>query len=146
MATYFDHHQAINYYKNINIYIQSCYGHAIEVSIFYIVIIITAIEFSLGGSSLYISTDKTNNIHKRNNKIHIKYKYTYYENIHTNTQTPFKKSKHIHTHTSQNSHMHTPTLYKIHICTHTHITKSTHTHTHTTQNPHVDTLILHTTE
>ena len=27
-------------------------------------IIITAIEFSLGGSSPYISTDKTNNIHK----------------------------------------------------------------------------------
>ena len=31
-----------------------------------IIIIITAIEFSLGGSSPYTSTDKTNNIHKRN--------------------------------------------------------------------------------
>ena len=28
---------------------------------------ITAIEFSLGGSSPFTSTDKTNNIHKRNN-------------------------------------------------------------------------------
>ena len=32
-----------------------------------IIIIITAIQFSLGGSSPYTSTDKTNNIHKRNN-------------------------------------------------------------------------------
>ena len=38
---------------------------------------ITAIEFSLGGSSLYTSTDKTNNIHKRNNTKHSKYKNTY---------------------------------------------------------------------
>ena len=32
-----------------------------------IIIIITAIEFSLCGSNPYTSTDKTNNIHKRNN-------------------------------------------------------------------------------
>ena len=31
-----------------------------------IIIIITAIELSLGGSSPYTSTEKTNNIHKRN--------------------------------------------------------------------------------
>ena len=44
----------------------------------------TAIQFSLGGSSPYTSTDKTNNIHKRNNKKHStnntkhsKYKNTY---------------------------------------------------------------------
>ena len=29
--------------------------------------LLTAIEFSLGGSSPYTSTNKTNNIHKRNN-------------------------------------------------------------------------------
>jgi hypothetical protein len=29
--------------------------------------ILTAIQFSLGGSSPYTNTDKTNNIHKRNN-------------------------------------------------------------------------------
>ena len=32
-----------------------------------IIIIITAIEFSLGGSNPYTSTEKANNIHKRNN-------------------------------------------------------------------------------
>ena len=37
------------------------------VFIIIIIIIITAIEFSLGGSSPYTSTDKTNNIQKRNN-------------------------------------------------------------------------------
>ena len=36
-------------------------------TVFIIIIIITAIEFSLGGSSPYTSTDKTNNIQKRNN-------------------------------------------------------------------------------
>ena len=36
-------------------------------SIIIIIIIITAIEFSLGGSSPYTSTDKTNNKHRRNN-------------------------------------------------------------------------------
>jgi hypothetical protein len=44
----------------------------------------TAIEFSLGGSSPYTSTDKTNNIHIQKhstyNKKHSKYKYTYYLN------------------------------------------------------------------
>ena len=52
--------------------------------------LITAIQFSLGGSSPYNSTDKTNNIHKRNNTKHStnntkhsKYKYTYYQNTHT---------------------------------------------------------------
>ena len=58
-----------------------------EIVITIIIIIITATEFSLGGSSPYTSTDKTNNIHKRNNtktqyKQH-KYKYTYYQNIDT---------------------------------------------------------------
>ena len=33
---------------------------------FIIIIIIIATELSLGGSSPYTSTDKTNNIHKRN--------------------------------------------------------------------------------
>ena len=39
-----------------------------DIAIIIITIIIIAIEFSLGGSSPYTSTDKTNNIHKRNNK------------------------------------------------------------------------------
>ena len=43
----------------------------------------TAIEFSLGGSSSYTSTDKTNNIHKRNNTKHSKYRYKYYQKTHT---------------------------------------------------------------
>ena len=42
-----------------------------EVIIIIVIIIITylltAIEFSLGGSSPYTSTDKTNNTHKQNN-------------------------------------------------------------------------------
>ena len=53
--------------------------------ILWILLLLAAIEFSLGGSSPYTSTDKTNNIHKRNNTKHstnntkhIKYKYTYY--------------------------------------------------------------------
>ena len=32
-----------------------------------LLLLFTAIEFSLGGSSPYTSTDKTNDIHKRNN-------------------------------------------------------------------------------
>ena len=39
-------------------------------SIIIIIIIITAIEFSHGSSSPYTSTNKTNNIHKRNNTIY----------------------------------------------------------------------------
>ena len=31
------------------------------------ILLLTAVQFSLGGSSPYTSTDKTNNIHKRNN-------------------------------------------------------------------------------
>ena len=38
-----------------------------DIIIIIIIIIIIAIEISLGGSSPYTSTDKTNNIHKRNN-------------------------------------------------------------------------------
>ena len=34
---------------------------------YYYYYLVTAIEFSLGGSSPYTSTNKTNNIHKRNN-------------------------------------------------------------------------------
>ena len=52
--------------------------------------LLTAIEFSLGGSSPYTSTDKTNNIYKRNNTKHSKnntkqskYKNTYYQNTQT---------------------------------------------------------------
>jgi hypothetical protein len=32
-----------------------------------LLLLLTEIEFSLGGGSPYTSTDKTNNIHKRNN-------------------------------------------------------------------------------
>ena len=68
-----------------------------EEFIIIIIIIITAIQFSPDGSSPYTSTDKTNNIHKRNNTKHStnntkhstnntkhsKYKYTYYQNTDT---------------------------------------------------------------
>ena len=33
-----------------------------------LLLLLTAVEFSLGGSSPYTSTDKINNIHKRNSK------------------------------------------------------------------------------
>jgi len=58
-----------------------------------IIFIIIAIEFSLGGSSPYTSTDKTNKNkihinetiqkHTTNNAKHSKQKYTYYQNTHT---------------------------------------------------------------
>jgi len=61
---------------------------------------------SLGGSSPYTSTDKTNKNkiylsetiqkHSTNNTKHSKYRYTYYQN----------------THALQNTHIHTPTHYK----------------------------------
>jgi len=67
-----------------------------------LLVLLTAIELSLGGSSLYTSTDKTNKNkftwteqykkHSINNTKHSKYKYTYYQNTHTYT----------HTHTLQN--------------------------------------------
>jgi len=69
-------------------------------------IIITAIELSLSGSSPYTNTDKTDKnkytetkqYKKRstNNTNPIKYKYTYYQKIHT----------------LQNPHIHRPTHYK----------------------------------
>jgi hypothetical protein len=79
--------------------------------------LLTAIEFSLGGSSPYTSTDKKIriNIHKRNNKKHStnstnrsKYKYTYYQNTHT----IFETQSHTLTHTLQNK-LKQP-QYKIH--------------------------------
>ena len=73
-----------------------------------IIIIITAIEFSLGGSSPYtIQTKQIRiNIHKRNNykkhgtsyTKHSKYKYTHYKNTHTIVRT----SPHTRTHTLRN--------------------------------------------
>ena len=38
-----------------------------ELLLLLLLLLPAAIEFSLGGSSRYTSTDKTNNIHKRNN-------------------------------------------------------------------------------
>jgi uncharacterized protein YxeA len=71
-------------------------GSAAAFSALIIIIIIimttttTAIEFSLGGSSPYTSTDKTyihinetTQKYSKNNKKHSKYKYTYYQNTHT---------------------------------------------------------------
>ena len=59
-----------------------------ETLLLLLLLLFTAIEFSLGGSSPYTSTDETRiNTHERNNKNHIinntkhsKYKYTYYQN------------------------------------------------------------------
>jgi hypothetical protein len=62
-----------------------------------IIIIITAIEFLLGGSSPYTNTDETNkNKIKKKHTKHSQYKYTYYQTIHK----------------LQNTHIHTPTDYK----------------------------------
>ena len=58
-------------------------GWIIIIIIILLLLFLTAIEFPLCGSSPYTSTDKTNNIHKRNNTKHSKYKYTYYQNNHT---------------------------------------------------------------
>jgi hypothetical protein len=68
---------------------------------------LTAIEFSLGGSGPYTSTDKTNkNMYKRNNTKHStnniqhsKYKYTYYQNTYTIVKTPALYKTPAHTQT-----------------------------------------------
>ena len=93
-----------------------------------IILLLTAIQFSLSGSIPYTSTDRTNNIHKRNNTKHStnntkhsKYKYTLPKHPH------ITKLTHTHTHN------------KIHTYTNPHFTKSTHTHTHLLQNPHIHT-------
>jgi len=72
-----------------------------------IILLLTAIEFSTGGSIPYTSTDKTNKNkvdvnetiqkHSTNNTKHSKHKCTYY-------QTPTQLSKH--------PHKHSPTYYK----------------------------------
>ena len=132
-----------------------------------LLLLLTAIQLSLGGSSTYTSTDKTKkNIHKRNNiqntvqtiqntvntSTHIIKTPTHYKThtythpyitkrTHTHTHTYITKRKHTHTHTHtlQNAHLHTPTHYKTHTYTHPHITKPKHTHTHTLQNAHIHT-------
>jgi hypothetical protein len=48
----------------------------------WLVCLLAASEFSLGGSIPYTSTDNTSNIHEWNNTKHSKYKYTYYQNTH----------------------------------------------------------------
>jgi len=63
-----------------------------------LLLLLTSIEFSPGGSSPYTSTDKTNknkmylNETKEkngtNNTKHSRYKYTYYKNTHTVVKTP----------------------------------------------------------
>ena len=80
----------------------------------FIVIIITAIEFSLGGSSPYTNTDKTNNIFKRNS-----------------TKTQYKQHKTVNTSTRITK---TTTHNKTNTSTHPHFKKLTHAHTHTLQN------------
>jgi hypothetical protein len=84
-----------------------------------IIIIIITIQLSLGGSSSYTSTGKTNkkNIHKRSNikhstdsTKHSKFKYTYDQNTQTLTKvyTHITKSTHTQTNTLQTPHIHTP--------------------------------------
>ena len=74
----------------------------------------TAIELSLGGSSPYTSTDKTNKIkyinettqkHSTNSTKHSKYKDTYCQHTHTIVKTP----TYTHTHTHPHTHTHTRT-------------------------------------
>ena len=57
---------------SLSTYVSVCYPRNIIIIIIIIITFLltylpTAIEFSLGGSSPYSSTDKTNSIHKRNN-------------------------------------------------------------------------------
>ena len=113
-------------------------------------IIITAIEFSLGDSSPYTSTDKTNNVHKEYKNTVQTIRNSVDTSAHITKTPPHNKNNtyrhpHItnftptHTHTLQTSHLNTPTHYKINTnvhqhftkSTHPHFTKSTHTHTHT---------------
>jgi len=76
---------------------KSTSGHILLLSL-------TAFQLSLGGSSLYTSTDKTDKNkytektlqRQYKNTKHSKYKYTYYQN----------------THILQNAHIHKPTHYK----------------------------------
>jgi len=73
----------------------------IIIIIIIIILLFTAIEMSLGASSPYTSTDKTNKnkyTHKRNNTKHStnntkhsKYKYTYYQNTPTYTHPHITK-------------------------------------------------------
>jgi hypothetical protein len=78
------------------------------------IIITPAIEFSLGGSSPYTSTDKTNK-NKYTLKKQLKNTVQTIQNtINTSTlitKTPTQLSKH--------PHIHTPTHYKPHTLTHT---------------------------
>ena len=95
----------------------------------------TEIELSLGGSSLYISTDKTN---KLVIKINETIQKTQYRQVHILPKRPhIAKSTHTHTHTPSHYkiHTHTHTHYKTHTYTQPHI----HTHTHTLQKPHINT-------
>jgi len=73
-------------------------------SVIIIVIIITAIEFSLCGSSPYTIQAKQMriNVHKRNNTKHSKYKFTYYQNTPTYTHPHIVKQ--VNTITVQDTH------------------------------------------
>jgi hypothetical protein len=64
-------------------------------NLFLLILLLTATELSLGGSSPYTSRDKTNKNkytqtkqykkHSTNNTKHSKYKYTHYQNTYTST-------------------------------------------------------------
>ena len=124
-----------------------------------LILLLSAIELSLGGSSPYTSRDKKIriSIHKRNNTKNTV--QTIKNTVNTSThviKTPAHYKTHTtHTHTLQNPFIHTPKHYKTHTYTHSHITKlthknpyitkPTHTHTHTLQNPHIHTLTLNKT-
>jgi hypothetical protein len=90
------------------------YNSFIDYYYYYYYYLLTAVEFSLGDSSPYTSTDKTNRnkytyTNQYRNTIqtiqHNKYKHTYYQNTHTIVQTPHtlhNPHTHTHTHTLQN--------------------------------------------
>ena len=125
-------------------------------------LLLTAIQLSLGDSRPYIGTNKTkiyiyihkpkntkNTVHTVKNAVntstHIIKTHTHYK-THTYTHPHITKSTHKHTHTLQNPHIHTltlqnphihtPTHYKTHTYTHPHITKPTLTHTCTHYKTH----------
>ena len=82
--------------------------------LFLLLLLLTAIELSLGGSSPYTSTDKTIQKHSANNSKHNKYKYKYYKNTHTIVKTPPNTHTHTHTHTNITKQVKTITAQDTH--------------------------------
>ena len=84
------------------LHVCACVCVCVCVCVYIYIYKLTAIQFSLCGSSPYTSTNKTNNIHKRNNT---KTQYRQYKTVNKSThitKTPTYNKANTHTHTLQN--------------------------------------------